>query len=391
MFKLKQILPLGVLLLSGCTTVIDEHQECSSDPVYIYFTTQSGIKIDADITATRSGTDESLTIGVMGIGNTSNMANPNWGSATSINDLRQGLQNDKYMMTLDGAITPSEGVETPTFPPVGNSAVSIFAYYPYIDTIIPQYDAEDGLYLPLAIDGQTDYLYVDTTCKKINNIGSDSIDLVFHHALIRLDVIATYAEIGGSTDGDVEEGDDDTTIGGDTEGDVNADHTNVGYTDDFAVPNSSVLAPEYRTCGAALSHLRNDFFTPAKTNRSTVEAEEPNCLTVTLYTDNDGTGKLFPGPKDEDVIINQSDIYWNNLNYSEKNKVEHSIEIFEESDADTVTFYLLPGTTLYRIDINDTPYYPITQGNGAEEPTIIDDGYQLPKASGCYRRIKIKY
>ena len=98
MFKLKQILPLGVLLLSGCTTVIDEHQECSSDPVYIYFTTQHGIQIDADITATRSETDDSRYIGIMGIGNTSNIASPDWHSATSIDDLRQGLQNDKYMM-----------------------------------------------------------------------------------------------------------------------------------------------------------------------------------------------------------------------------------------------------------------------------------------------------
>ena len=386
MFKLKQILPLGVLLLSGCTTVIDEHQECSSDPVYIYFTTQHGIQIDADITATRSETDDSRYIGIMGIGNTSNIASPDWHSATSIDDLRQGLQNDKYMMAQDGTISPSEGVETPTFPPVGNSAVSIFAYYPYIDTIIPQYDAEDGLYLPLAIDGQTDYLYVDTTCKKINNIGSDSIDLVFHHALIRLDVIATYAEIGGSTDEDVEEDDDDTTIGGGTEGDLNADHTNVGYTDDTSAdPNSEVLAPEYRTCGAAPLHLQHEFFAPAKTSRSTVDAEADS-LTVTLYTDNDGTGKLFPGPEDEDVKINQS-----NPSYSEKNKVEHSIEVFEESDADTVTFYLLPGTKLYRIDLNGAAYYPIKHEEGASKPTIITEGYQLPTASGSHRRIKIKY
>ena len=143
---LKKILPLGVLLLSGCTTVIDEQHSCSPDPVYIYFTAHGGINMDVDITTTtRSVEGEPLPIGMMGIGHTANII-PNLNRFTTAEqlekNLQEGLKHNKYLMSPNSNgqsydITPSEGVETPEFPYIDNSAVSIYAYAPYKENITP--------------------------------------------------------------------------------------------------------------------------------------------------------------------------------------------------------------------------------------------------------------
>ena len=393
---LKKILPLGVLLLSGCTTVIDEHQGCSPDPVYIYFTSHSDINVDVDITTTRNGEAEPLPIGMMGMGHTADVT-PALDRFTTAEELQaklqEGMKHDKYLMSpaSDGQgydIAPSEGVKTPQFPYIDNSAVSIYAYAPYKEGITPLcHETHKYWYIPLDIKadgGQTDYLYATTTCSQNDYQEKGYIDLDLKHALIRLDVIVGHDEIiiGGGTEDNTEdddeiiigggtedntEDDDEVIIGGGTEGNEEGEATEstptISYvTDDNTKADNTIeiLAPSLRT----------------------TRIDENGILTVKLYTDNDGVAYLRL--KDGKVFKH------NSLNaIGEQRYVEHDVISNEEAEADTVTFYLVPGTKIFKITVDGTKdYFPYhTDDNG--DKVKLETGHELSNNAGTKQVITI--
>ena len=405
---LKKILPLGVLLLSGCTTVIDEHQGCSPDPVYIYFTSHSDINVGVDITTTRNGEAEPLPIGMMGMGySTTADVIPSLNSFTTTDGLLHGLQNDKYEMVPSGEssynIDPSEGVKTPEFPYIDSSAVSIYAYAPYNDTITPQHTPQDGWHLPIDVKadgGQTDYLYANTTISKGDYLEQGSIDLRLTHALIRLDVIIEYDEIiiGGGTEDNTEdddeiiigggtedntEDDDEIIIGGGTEDNTEDDDEVIigGGTEDNTEDESTESTPTISYVTDDNIKAKNDCEILAPGLRTTRSGDDET-LTIKLYTNNDGQGYLRLKYGTVKVLNPRNYINGNNT-------VTQSIIPNDVADADTVTFYLLPGTKLFQFKMNDTTYKPY-QGNNKDEANPMDYD-QLPTTPGHHREIKIKH
>ena len=403
---LKKILPLGVLLLSGCTTVIDEQLACSPDPVYIYFTAHSGINVDVDITTTRSGEGEPLPIGMMGIGHTAD-ATPDLNRFRTEEDLKkalqEGLMNDKYEMVPSGessyAINPSEGVQTPAFPYIDNSAVSIYAYAPYNDTITPQWHEGDGYwYIPLNIKtngAQTDYLYANTTCSQKDYQGN--IDLNLRHALIRLDVIVEHEEIiiGGSTEDNTEEDDeiiiggstednteedDEIIIGGSTEDNTEEDDETIigGNTEDSTeeeAPESTVTV-SYNTDPEAKANSSYDILAPSlRTTRS----GDDETLSIKLYTDNNGEARM--SLHDGKVFKNSSFDY----DIHENRTVEHVVSKNKNAEADTVTFYLLPATKILKITLDGSKHYIPQDTDGNK---VV---HQLSEEAGTRQVININY
>ena len=395
---LKKILPLGVLLLSGCTTVIDEQHSCSPDPVYIYFTAHGGINMDVDITTTtRSVEGEPLPIGMMGIGHTANII-PNLNRFTTAEqlekNLQEGLKHNKYLMSPNSNgqsydITPSEGVETPEFPYIDNSAVSIYAYAPYKENITPlRHETYGYWYIPLDIkadSAQTDYLYADTTCSQEAYLEKGHIDLNLRHALIRLDVIVEYEfTIGGSTEDNTEE-DDEIIIGGSTEDNTEEDDEIIigGSTEDSTEEDDEIIiggstegsteeeAPEstvtisYSTDPEVKADSKLDILAPSlRTTRS----GDNETLTIKLYTDNDGVA--YMRLSDGMVLKNASYDY-----IRENRSVVQTVFPNEEAENDTVTFYLLPGTKIFKLTVDDTiDYFPnLTDENGNRVPHALSD------------------
>ena len=425
---LKKILPLGVLLLSGCTTVIDEHQGCSPDPVYIYFTSHSDINVDVDITTTRNGEAEPLPIGMMGMGHTADVT-PALDRFTTAEELQaqlqEGMKHDKYLMSPASDdqgydITPSEGVKTPQFPYIDNSAVSIYAYAPYKEGITPLcHEVHKYWYIPLDIKadgGQTDYLYATTTCSQNDYQEEGYIDLDLKHALIRLDVIVGHDEIiigggtedntedddeiiiGGGTEDNTEdddeiiigggtedntEDDDEVIIGGGTEDNTEDDDEVIigGGTEDNTEDESTESTPTISYVTDDNIKANNDYEILAPGMRTT-RTDENGILTVKLYTDNNGVAYLRL--KDGKVFKQ------NSLNViGEQRYVEHDVISNEEAEADTVTFYLVPGTKIFKITVDGTKdYFPYhTNENG--DKVKLETGHELSNNAGTKQVITI--
>ena len=407
---LKKILPLGVLLLSGCTTVIDEHQGCSPDPVYIYFTSHSDINVDVDITTTRNGEAEPLPIGMMGMGHTADVT-PALDRFTTAEELQaklqEGMKHDKYLMSSasDGQgydITPSEGVKTPQFPYIDNSAVSIYAYAPYKEGITPLcHETHKYWYIPLDIKadgGQTDYLYATTTCSQNDYQEEGYIDLDLKHALIRLDVIVGHDEIiiGGGTEDNTED-DDEIIIGGGTEDNTEDDDEVIigGGTEDNTEDDDEIIiggGTEGNEEGEATESTPTISYDTDKTADSTCDilapglrttrTDENGTLTVKLYTDNNGVAYLRL--KDGKVFKHNSFDF-----IGEQRYVEHDVISNEEAEADTVTFYLVPGTKIFKITVDGTkdffPYH--TNDNG--DKVKLETGHELSNNAGTKQVITI--
>lgn len=302
MYKLKKLLPLGVLLLSGCNTALDEHQGCSSEPVYIHFTTQNDVNTYVDITTSRS--DATPQIGMIGFAYDNTHASLN---DIDMSGMREGLKNSPYRMESNEessySIIPDEGVATPSFPYQENSAVGIHAYYPYTAASLRRDAATNQWYIPLSLyddAAQTDWLHCDTVCHKAGYDGS--IALNFRHALIRLDIIVDLSSTDKTT------------------------------------------------------------------------------YTVKLYTDNNGKARFML----QDGTIEGQQMGMTVDEAGSVVTVEATADA-ESPDVDTVTFYLLPGTSIYKIAVDDVDNIP------HDEDDSPMDKDTLPLSPGTRREIHITY
>lgn len=336
MYKLKKLLPIWVLLLSGCTTALDEHQGCSSEPVYIHFTTGSGFNLGVDVDVnTRSGS-ESHTIGMVGFGTTTDV-NQKLSAFTSVDALSEGLQNSPYTMeSVAGnagsyAVTPNEGID-PTFPYTANSAVGIHAYSPYTENI--NYDESYGWYVDVDVNtdnGQTDWLYYDTLCMRKDYAGNVNLD--FRHVLIRLDVVV-----------------------------------NSVASDETRSLSRTVIAAEESWSGKCDYIEQKESIMTAPARIVSRSGSDP--LEVVIYTNTDGKGKL---------LLSKGTISGARFGYD-----RCSLATSVSGQEGVATFYLLPRTSIYKIMVNGTEYLPHRDG-------VLIDKDQLPTEAGMRREIIINH
>lgn len=336
MYKLKKLLPIWVLLLSGCTTALDEHQGCSSEPVYIHFTTGSGFNVDVDVDVnTRSGSAY-RTIGMVGFGTTT-MANQKLGDFTNVNALSEGLRNSPYTMEpIAGnagaySVTPNEGID-PMFPYEAHAAVGIHAYSPYTEPL--KYGGRSlGWYVSVDVNtdhAQTDWLYCDTLCARKDYTGE--VNLNFKHLLVRLDVIINSVDGANSSDM--------------SRSPMQRDAVCLDSCYYVKQANESVEASAKVTTRAGFAPL------------------------VVVYTDTNGKGQL--------LLSNGT------LNGVTFDSEEYEVSTSVSDDTQTATFYLVPGTSIYRIVVDGVEYRPYRNQELIEKDKLSDK-------AGTLREITINH